>query len=58
MLCLVNTDLGFSLEKSLAALVSNILSKQDVISYMSAKDSISTGIQEEILLVTLLYFLN
>ena len=58
MLWLVNTDLGFSLEKNLAALVDNILLKQDIISYMSAKDLMSTGIREKTLLVTLSGFLN
>ena len=44
MLQLVNTDLGFFLGKNLAVLVGNILSKQDVISYMSTKDLMITGI--------------
>ena len=58
MLRLVNADLDFSLMKILAALVGNILSRQDVISYTSVKDLTSTRIQEEILLVILLCFLN
>ena len=58
MLQLMNTDLDFSLGKNLAALVGNILSKQDITSYMSAKDLTSTRIQEKIQLVTLFCFLN
>jgi len=55
---LVNIDLGFSPVKISAALVSNILSKQDVTFYTSAKGLTNTGIREETLLVTLLRSLN
>jgi len=44
MLRLVNADLDFSPMKILAALVGNILSRQDVISYTSIKDLTSTRI--------------
>jgi len=44
MLQLVNIDLGFSPRKILAALVGNILLKQDITSYTSAKGLMNTGI--------------
>ena len=46
MLRQVNTDLGFSLEKSLVVHVDFIPSKQDDIFSMSAKGLIIIGIQE------------
>jgi len=47
MLKLVNIDLDFFPWKILAALVGNILSKQDIISYTSAKGLMNTRIREE-----------
>jgi len=42
----VNIDLGSSLGKSLVVLVGYIPLKQDIISFMSVKGLIDTGIQE------------
>ena len=44
MLQLANTDLDFSLKKSLGVHMSYILSKQDVISFMSAEGLMNIGI--------------
>jgi len=53
MLQLANTDLDFSLEKSLGVCVGYTPSKQDIISFMSAEGLKNTGTQEGTQLATL-----
>ena len=55
---MVNIDLDFSLGKSLGICVGYAPSKQDIISFMSAKGLMNTEIWEGTQLATLSYSLN